>query len=209
MLQSGQNGEACIGPAGAKSAFPSAEPAPSRAARSPALVVRCLGLALVSTMVAAPHTATAQNAAIEGTFACNSNVAGQVATAIEASTAELSSLHRRFARDHLLRTVAPFRTVTIEQDATSVSITTDGGRPISAPVSGQPVEWTRNDGTRMRVSIAREHNSIRQTFVAGDEQREHLFRWSAGSRGITATVTLRVDRLPKPIRYEVECERQR
>lgn len=160
----------------------------------------CLGLAMLGALGAlvwAPHAATAQDASpLQGTFAWDSTAGDDVAGAVDAALADLSFLHRRFARGHLQDANRPYRTITIEQDEDTISIATDGGEPIRAPASGEPVEWTSGDGRRMRVSIVREDGRLRQTLVAEDEERENIFRPSADGRAMTMEVTVRVDRLP-------------
>lgn len=162
------------------------------------------GLPVVGALVWTPRTAMPQDvASLQGTFAWDSTAGDDVTEAIDAGTAGMGFPHRRFARRHLEAANRPYRTITIDQDEETISIATDGGEPIRAPASGAPIDWTREDGKQIRVSIAREDGVIRQMFTADDEERENVFRPSADGQRLAMAVTVRMARLRNAIRYEL------
>jgi hypothetical protein len=169
-----------------------------------------LSLAMAGALAVAAGPAPAQNTAyLEGTFTWDSTAGDPVAEAIDAALADMNFLHRRFARAHLQRENRPYRTITIEQEADTISIAMNDGLPIRAPATGDPVEWRRADGERMRVSITRERDgAIRQSLTAANHQRENLFRPSPDGQGLTLAVTMRADRMPHAIQYELVYRRE-
>ncbi len=170
-------------------------------------VAVAVGVTLAGALVLGPRAAPAQD--LTGTFVWDATTQNNAAEAVEAATADLNFLHRRFARAHLQRTIQPHRSITIGQDQTTTSIAVDGEAPIRAPKGGEPVEWTRGDGKRMRASILAEDGEILQTLVAEDEEWEYRLRMSADGQALMLIATIRVDHLPEPIRYELLYRRER
>jgi hypothetical protein len=148
-------------------------------------------------------TPSQDSLSLQGMFKLDPTDGDDIAEVIEAAVAGLNVIHRRFARGHLQRTIRAYGTVSIHQGEATITIATDGGEPVRAPASGEPVEWTREDGERIRVSISRENCAIRQTFTTRDEEREYLFRPDADGQGMILSATVRIDRLDDPIRYEL------
>jgi hypothetical protein len=168
----------------------------------------CLALVLGAPLFGARAALAQDVPSLQGTFVLDASASEDVARAIDAALAGMGGLHRRFARGHLQRANQPYRTVTIEQDAETISIATEGSNPVRAPIGGAPIEWRGADGKRMRVTVTREDGAIRQTLVGEDHERENVFRPSADGRDLILSVTMRSERLPDPIRYELVYRRE-
>lgn len=171
--------------------------------RISALFAALLALALVT-----PAPGSAQGAAsLNGTFTYNASASDNINAAIDAAVRDMNFALRPIARGRLRKTNQPYQRLQILHTAQQVTVTSDGRSPIRSPANGTPVDWTREDGEKLKVSTEWENGTLEQTFKAEDGQRVNAYSVSADGRTLTMRVTVTSPRLKKPLVYNLKYNR--
>jgi hypothetical protein len=166
--------------------------------------ISALFAALLALALVAPAPGSAQGAAsLNGTFTYDAAASDNINSAIDAAVRDMNFAMRPIARGRLRKTNQPYQRVTISHNAQQVSVVTDGRRPIVSPANGTPVDWTREDGEKLKVSTEWENGTLEQTFKAEDGQRVNAYMMSADGRTLTMNVTITSPRLKKPLTYKM------
>lgn len=170
--------------------------------------ISALFAALLALAVVAPAGSAAQgNASLNGTFTYNAAASDNLNTAIDAAVRDMNFAIRPVARGRLRKTNQPYQRVQISHNAQQVSVVTDGRAAIVSPANGTPVDWTREDGERLKVSTEWENGVLEQTFKAEDGQRVNAYSISPDGRTMTMQVTVTSPRLRKPLTYKLVYNR--
>jgi acyl dehydratase len=85
-----------------------------------------------------------------------------------------------------------------------VSVAFDDGDPVMTPVDGHVVPWVNalaKETDQAHVVVA--GDTVRQTLVASDGDRENALIFDDGSVRVRLRVTVTSHRLPKPLVYEL------
>lgn len=189
------------------------------------LPMLCLAAAVVATpaggaptapglIAAAPPFAgtgadmsAAQTPSLVGTFVWDSAASDDVRKAINDGTHHMSFITKPFARKRLRATNVPYRRIVIALDSTHLSLQTDQRAPILIPQDGSPIEWTREDGEVLQVSLRWQGDTLHVTFRAGDGTRENRYALAPDGRTMHMHVTITSPRLPGPIEYTLAYRR--
>ncbi|MGA2079344.1 MAG: hypothetical protein ABSH53_01830 [Holophaga sp.] len=123
---------------------------------------------------------------------------------IDQATAPMNFLTRPIARSRLRNTNVVFRRIQVARTGAEVTITFDDRQPMSMPLDGTPVAWTREDGEKMTVAARLDGDDLEQTFTAHDGQRVNHFHVDPDTRTLRFQVTVRSGRLPGPVAYTVD-----
>lgn len=166
--------------------------------------ISALFAALLALALVAPAPGSAQGAAsLNGTFTYDSGASDNINSAIDAAVRDMNFALRPIARGRLRKTNQPYKRLTISHNAQQVSVVTDDRRPIVSPANGTPVDWTREDGEKLKVSTEWENGTLEQTFKAEDGQRVNAYTMSADGRTLTMNVVITSPRLKKPLTYKM------
>jgi hypothetical protein len=160
-------------------------------------------------MLGVIHSVSAQTATLEGTFtASTSEGQQQIERAIETAVAKMNFVTRPIARGRLKKTNPAYQRIRIAQEGSQLSIQFDERAPLQMPADGRPVKWTREDGEVFDVNATREAGAMTQTFKAEDGERINRFSLSPDGNALTLEVTITSPRLPAPVKYSLEYQRQ-
>jgi len=162
--------------------------------------------AFVASLAIVAH-ADAQAAPFTGTYTLDAERSDNVDQAINQAISRMNIATRQIARPRLRRTNQPYQRVTFAQSGQQMSITTDQRAPITTPVSGSAVKWTREDGETLDVSTRVDGRRLRQVFAAEDGRRENVWTASEDGRTMTLNVTVTSGRLPQPLTYQLVYRR--
>jgi hypothetical protein len=166
--------------------------------------ISALFAALLALALVAPAPGSAQGAAsLNGTFTYDAAASDNINSAIDAAVRDMNFALRPIARGRLRKTNQPYKRLTISHTAQQVSVVTDDRRPIVSPANGTPVDWTREDGEKLKVSTEWENGTLEQTFKAEDGQRVNAYTMSADGRTLNMNVTITSPRLKKPLTYKM------
>lgn len=170
--------------------------------------ISVLFAALLALAVVAPAGSAAQGAAsLNGTFTYDAAASENINAAIDAAVRDMNFAMRPVARGRLRKTNQPYQRVQISHNPQQVSVVTDGRAAIVSPANGSPIDWTREDGEKLKVSTEWENGVLEQTFKAEDGQRVNAYSVSPDGRTMTMQVTVTSPRLKKPLTYKLVYNR--
>ena len=143
---------------------------------------------------------------ISGSYILDEERSDDVYQALNSAIDGMSSYFHRpsFAR-RLRKAAAPAYAIRISIAAGRFSIKYDAKPLIVVWTSGEPIEWTLEDGQVFAVSAIANGEAISLTFRAADSERTTVYR-SDGQQLVTET-TIISPLLSTPIRYRVVYNR--
>ena len=160
----------------------------ARASKMGALVL-CLGAAATAGSV------------FDGRYALDKSRSANVEKAIGEATESMNFVTRPIARSRLGKTNQTSAGVSI---AVTDRIEVDfGTKPISAPLDGAAVPWTRPDGETFQVRAGIDPDKLVETFQGKDGSRRNTFSLLDGGKSLAMDVQVDSPRLPKPVRYRL------
>ena len=132
----------------------------------------------------------------------------RVSEAVERGAVQMSRLTRMIARNRLTESTRPFQLITFTRKGEQLTAVRDDDNPIVTPLNGKPVEWTRKDGKKFRVSQIAAVNAITQIFIDDvDNSRQNIFSLTPDGQSLTLTVTLQSSSLRVPVNYSLIYKR--
>ena len=152
--------------------------------------------------ISSPGSASPPQGLISGSYILDEERSDNVSQAIESAVAGL--YNPPFAR-RLRKAAAPAYAIRISIAAGRFSIKYDAKPVIVVWTSGEPIEWTLEDGQVFDVSARANGEAISLTFRAADSERTTVYR-SDGQQLVTET-TIISPLLSTPIRYRVVYNR--
>ena len=165
-------------------------------------------LLFAATLVATPVAVRAQTAgSIAGTFVLDRSASDDVSKAIAAAIKDMNFVTRPIARGRLQKTNQPYQRVTIATAGANTVVTVEQQPPRQAPSNGTPIDWTRPDGEKMKLSMRWENGQLVETFKPEDGQRVNAYTLSPDGSTLTMNVTITSPRLSKPLTYKLAFKR--
>ena len=168
---------------------------------------RFTSLLAAATLLAAPAAARAQAGAVTGTFALDRAASDNVDKAIAAAVKDMNFITRPIARGRLQKTNQPYQQVAIATSGANTVVTIDKLPPREAPSDGTPVDWTRADGEKFKLSMMWDGAQLVESFKAEDGQRVNTYALSPDGSTMTMNVKITSPRLPKPLTYKLVFKR--
>ena len=157
---------------------------------------------LAAALVLFASPALAQGT-ISGTFTLDRQASDNVDQAIAKAVKDMNFVTRPIARGRLQKTNQPYQTVTIANAGANTVVTIDKQPARSAPSNGTPVDWTRADGEKFKLSMTWANGQLTESFKAEDGQRENTYVLSPDGATLTMNVKVSSPRLPKPLTYKL------
>jgi hypothetical protein len=163
-------------------------------------------LAVEGSAAAQQPTAQADATPFVGSWRYATPQGDVIEQAIERGTEEMNFVTRPIARRRLRATNNPYSTVEVRAGSGEVTTVLEG-RAITSPADGRAIQWRREDGEMLQVSTSIRNRTLVQSFGADDGSRENVYVVSADGRRLTLHVTIRSERLPAPITYQLLYDR--
>ncbi|MCX4241730.1 hypothetical protein [Paraliomyxa miuraensis] len=153
----------------------------------------------------ASATVANANAELEQSFRYAGGNKGRVAIeqAVDEAIADMSPLIRGIARTRLLEVNTVIETIDFSLGSDTLRTSYIGGRIIESPASGAAVRWVNQFGDTVNVSQRWSDGKLVQRIFDGNGSRTNVYRFSEDGQSMTMSVTIKADRLPKPIRYRL------
>jgi hypothetical protein len=125
-----------------------------------------------------------------------------VRAAIERAIAHMNFLIRPIARHRLTRTNRVPGRLTFTVTADTLIVTFEHANPIVTPLDGTVVPWVSGVSEDLyHVGITSAGDTLHQLIQASDGSRADDFVFLDGGQRVALHVTLRADRLPRPLTY--------
>jgi hypothetical protein len=143
------------------------------------------------------------------TYTLVADSSGDVKAAINKTVDGMNFITRPIARGRLAKVNPVPHRVRVVLGKDTVSAAFDEGNPVVTPVSGQVVAWSNpltHETNQAHAAVA--GDTVRQTIVAGDGQRENAFIFTDGGTRLHLVVTVTSHRLPRPLTYELLFRRE-
>ena len=160
-------------------------------------------LLAAALLVATPVAVRAQAGTIAGTFTLDRAASDNVDKAIATAIKDMNFVTRPIARGRLQKTNQPYKQVTIATAGANTVVTIDQQPPRQAPSTGTPVDWTRADGEKFKLSMSWDGGSLVESFKAEDGQRVNTYTLSPDGSVLTMNVRITSPRLSKPLTYKL------
>lgn len=133
--------------------------------------------------------------------------APDIAAIIERCTDEMSFIKRPIARSRLKKLNPAYQRVVIARNGADFTIQFDERQPIRVPADGKAIPWTREDGEKFMVSVKPGTDTLTQHYQGEDGERSNLFRMDATGKALLLEVTVKSQKLPKPLAYTLSYGR--
>jgi len=162
-------------------------------------------LRLLTLSAALAASLAAQEPAWLGTWKLGK--APDLAATIEKCTEEMSFIKRPIARSRLKKLNPAYQRVVIARSGAEITIQFDERQPIRVPVDGKAIPWTREDGEKFMVSVKPGADALTQHYQGEDGERSNLFRVDGAGKALSLEVTVKSQKLPKPLVYTLSYSR--
>lgn len=147
----------------------------------------------------------AQEPAWLGTWKLTS--APDIPAIIEKCTEEMSFIKRPIARGRLKKLNSAYQRIVIGRSGSEYTLQFDERQPIRVPSDGKAIPWIREDGEKFMVSVKPGTESLTQHYQGEDGERTNLFRVDAAGKALSLDVTVKSQKLPKPLVYTLSYSR--
>ena len=129
--------------------------------------------------------------------------------AIEDIVQEMNFLIRPIARSRLKEANVVPGSIGFAKRGVELEIEMAGKRPLSAPVDGTAVFRTNSHGERIKVVQRVSQPKLHQHCSGSQGEREIHYVLDEDGKRLTAHITIRSERLPKPLQYRLTYRRVR
>jgi hypothetical protein len=167
------------------------------------IILLCSILLLSLTSV----SSKSQTPCLQGTYTLDAAASDDVDKAIEGAIKGINIFIKSTARSRLRKTNVLYKQIAISYTEAEVSIATDQRPPLRTPANGTPVDWTREDGEKLKVSTVWESGKLKRTFKAEEGQRINTYSISVDGKTLTMQVNVTSPRLPRPLTYKLIYQR--
>jgi hypothetical protein len=128
--------------------------------------------------------------------------------AIDRTVAHMNFITRPIARSRLSKINPTPQRVRVDLESDTVSVAFDNGNPVVTPLNGETVPWLNPlTGESNQAHGAVFGDTVRQTIVAHDGERENALIFSQNGERLQLHVTVTSHRLPRPLVYDLVFQR--
>ncbi len=153
------------------------------------------------TTLRATHDTVPKGAAV---YVLVPDSSDNIRAAIDRTVSHMNFIVRGIARGRLSKINPTPHQMRVDVEADTVSVAFDAGNPVATPLNGDTVAW-RNPltGETNHAHVAVAGDTVRQTIVAPDGERENALIFSDDGTRLRLRVTVTSHRLPRPLIYEL------
>ena len=127
-----------------------------------------------------------------------------IKAAIDTTVRHMNFIVRPIARSRLSKINPTPQRVRVDLETDSVSVAFDSGNPVVTPLNGQTVPWLNPlTGETNQAHAAVSGDTVRQTIIAHDGERENALIFSEDGQRLRLHVTVTSHRLPRPLIYDL------
>jgi hypothetical protein len=131
-----------------------------------------------------------------------------IKAAIDTTVRHMNFITRPIARSRLSKINPTPQRVRVDLEADTVSVAFDSGNPVVTPLNGQTVSWLNPlTGETNQAHATVSGDTVRQTIMAHDGERENALIFSGDGQRLRLHVTVTSHRLPRPLIYDLMFRR--
>ena len=165
-------------------------------------------LAVLLGAILSPGSAWPQVANLGGSYHLDDPAAMQnIRKAVDKVADRMGFIVGPIAHDRLMDANQPAQRIVISMAGNEVTVQFDQDQPITGPADGSTIDWTRDDGEKVRVTTVWQGTTL-QRAVAG-KQATRTVRFTLDGSGQILTVQIQIvsSRLPLPVAYQLSYRR--
>lgn len=138
------------------------------------------------------------------TYALVADSSENIKAAIDTTIRHMNFIARPIARSRLSKINPTPQRLVVDLEADRVSVAFDNGNPVVTPRDGEVVPWLNPlTGETNQAHVVVSGDTVRQTIIAHDGERENALIFSEGGQRLLLHVTVTSHRLPRPLIYDL------
>ena len=127
-----------------------------------------------------------------------------IKAAIDTTVRHMNFITRPIARSRLSKINPTPQRMRVDLEADTVSVAFDSGNPVVTPLNGQTVPWLNPlTGETNQAHATVSGDTVRQTIIAHDGERENALIFSEDGQRLRLHVTVTSHRLPRALVYDL------
>jgi hypothetical protein len=152
--------------------------------------------------------AQAQMAKLQGTYRLDDPAAlPKIKKAVNQVAEQMGFFAASIARDRLMEANKPAQKLVITVSGNEVTTQFDNDQAIRTTADGSTVEWTRDNGEKVRVTTSWQGETLKRAVSNKDATRASSFSLDATGNVLTLGVEITSEHLPQPLIYELIYQR--
>jgi hypothetical protein len=112
------------------------------------------------------------------------------------------------ARDRLMEANKPAGMIVISMTGNEVTTQFDQDQPIRTPADGSTIDWTRDNGEKVKVTTSWEGATLKRAVAGKDATRTTSFSLDASGNLLALQIQITSEHLPQPLVYQLTYRRR-
>ena len=159
-------------------------------------------LAVLLGAILSPGSAWPQMPNLAGRYHLDDPAAMQnIRKAVDKVADRMGFIVGPIAHDRLMDANQPAQQIVISMAGNEVTVQFDHDQPITGPADGSTIDWTRDDGEKVRVTTVWQGATLVRTFTTPDGVRTNSYSLSGNT--LTESVQVTSPDLPQPLVYQL------
>jgi hypothetical protein len=152
--------------------------------------------------------AAAQMAKLQGTYLLGDPAAmPKIKKAVDKVADQMGFFAASIARDRLMEANKPAQKLVITVSGNEVTTHFDNDQAIRTIADGSTVDWTRDNGEKVRVTTTWQGTTLTRAVSSKDATRVSSFSLDATGNVLTLGVEITSEHLPQPLIYQLTYQR--
>jgi hypothetical protein len=165
-------------------------------------------LAAVVCAVGPLATARAQAPNLAGSYLLDDPTAvPDIKKAVDKVADQMGFFAASVARDRLIAANKPAGMIVIAMAGNEVTTRFDQDQPIRTPADGSTIDWTRDDGEKVKVTTSWMGATLKRAVAGKDATRTTSFSLDASGKVLTLQIQITSEHLPQPLAYQLTYRR--
>jgi hypothetical protein len=152
--------------------------------------------------------AAAQMAKLQGTYLLDDPAAmPKIKKAVDKVADQMGFFAASIARDRLMEANKPAQKLVITVSGNEATTQFDNDQAIRTTADGSTVDWTRDNGEKVRVTTSWQGETLKRAVSSRDATRVSSFSLDATGNVLTLDVEITSEHLPQPLIYKLIYQR--
>lgn len=158
--------------------------------------------------ILSPGSAWCQVANLAGSYHLDDPMAMQnIRKAVDKVADRMGFIVGPIAHDRLMDANQPAQQIVISMAGNAVTVQFDQDQPITGPADGSTIDWTRDDGEKVRVTPVWQGATLQRAVAGKQATRTVTFTLDGSGNILTVQIQIVSSRLPLPVAYPLTYRR--